>query len=434
MKRFWWVAVVAAAAAFALGAAQGPAQVTPARVATFPIAGSHAIRAGDAGVLPRRSRGRLGPITVTGSRTGAHAGELRPHSDGRGASFVPEKRFARGREGDRADAAEPGRRARRRGLVHGGAAPLAERRHRRAAEAAPAPARGDRPLPLAARSRGPGGAHHPPRRADGARLHHARAVLAQGQPAARRPADQRRPRRPRVVQAGTARHRGHRPQGAAPRRQARAHLVGGALRGRLGLRRLQGARHALPAGGLDRAEERLPRRPPRHAAHRPRHRARAGLRPREARPAPARGRQARLRARQRRPGDRSRHRPRRLRMALARPGAARGEPHAPAGAALVGLLPHQRRRGGRRRQPDRLRAQHLHALQAGPRRRVDHLAARRQAQRLPDGPRHALLLPARPAPVAPGRADAVRQRGRAARAAQAVARDPGCGSTSAASG
>ena len=34
---------------------------------------------------------RLGPITVSGSRSGRHAGTLRAHSDGNGASFVPSR-------------------------------------------------------------------------------------------------------------------------------------------------------------------------------------------------------------------------------------------------------------------------------------------------------------------------------------------------------
>ena len=38
----------------------------------------------------------LGKITVSGSRSGAHKGKLRPHSDGQGASFVPAKAFAAG--------------------------------------------------------------------------------------------------------------------------------------------------------------------------------------------------------------------------------------------------------------------------------------------------------------------------------------------------
>jgi hypothetical protein len=39
---------------------------------------------------------QLGPIAVSGSRSGRHPGTLRPHSDGQGASFVPSKPFRPG--------------------------------------------------------------------------------------------------------------------------------------------------------------------------------------------------------------------------------------------------------------------------------------------------------------------------------------------------
>jgi hypothetical protein len=41
---------------------------------------------------------RLGPIELSGSRTGRHHGTLRAHSDDRGASFVPDKPFEPGEE------------------------------------------------------------------------------------------------------------------------------------------------------------------------------------------------------------------------------------------------------------------------------------------------------------------------------------------------
>src|SRR4051794_19402622 len=44
------------------------------------------------GVAP----GRIGTLRVTGSVSGAHAGKLEPHGDGRGASFVPAKPFSPG--------------------------------------------------------------------------------------------------------------------------------------------------------------------------------------------------------------------------------------------------------------------------------------------------------------------------------------------------
>ena len=44
------------------------------------------------GVAP----GEVGSMIVTGSRSGRHEGSLEPHPDGRGASFVPERRFRPG--------------------------------------------------------------------------------------------------------------------------------------------------------------------------------------------------------------------------------------------------------------------------------------------------------------------------------------------------
>ena len=38
----------------------------------------------------------IGTVTVTGSRSGAHAGTLKAHSDGQGASWLPEKPFTPG--------------------------------------------------------------------------------------------------------------------------------------------------------------------------------------------------------------------------------------------------------------------------------------------------------------------------------------------------
>src|SRR4051812_47927239 len=40
--------------------------------------------------------GQLGRIVVRGSRTGAHGGHIRAHSDGLGASWLPTHRFASG--------------------------------------------------------------------------------------------------------------------------------------------------------------------------------------------------------------------------------------------------------------------------------------------------------------------------------------------------
>src|SRR3954451_5533819 len=39
---------------------------------------------------------QLGPIVVTGSRSGRHTGKVEAHSDGNGGSFVPDKDFRPG--------------------------------------------------------------------------------------------------------------------------------------------------------------------------------------------------------------------------------------------------------------------------------------------------------------------------------------------------
>jgi hypothetical protein len=65
-------------------------------VSAFPAPGTPtALRATEIslrGVAPDQ----VGTVIVTGSRTGRHEGSLEPHPDGRGASFVPERRFRAG--------------------------------------------------------------------------------------------------------------------------------------------------------------------------------------------------------------------------------------------------------------------------------------------------------------------------------------------------
>jgi hypothetical protein len=71
-----------------------PAQAV--RVSAFPAPGTAtALRATEIslrGIAPDR----IGAVTVTGSRSGRHEATLEPHADGRGASFVPERRFKAG--------------------------------------------------------------------------------------------------------------------------------------------------------------------------------------------------------------------------------------------------------------------------------------------------------------------------------------------------
>jgi hypothetical protein len=79
--------------AVALLAASTPAQ---AQVATFPLPGTKTASARTQisfrGVAPDK----IGSVRVTGSRSGRHAGRLRAHSDGQGASFVMPEAFRQG--------------------------------------------------------------------------------------------------------------------------------------------------------------------------------------------------------------------------------------------------------------------------------------------------------------------------------------------------
>ena len=89
---------LAACAGFAPGLIGGTSSSTAASsaVSVFPISGSrvappHA-QISFRGIAPSQ----IGVVTVTGSRSQAHAGRLKPHSDGRGGSFVPTKAFTPG--------------------------------------------------------------------------------------------------------------------------------------------------------------------------------------------------------------------------------------------------------------------------------------------------------------------------------------------------
>jgi Arylsulfotransferase (ASST) len=89
----------AAAVLAACGVAREPTRKQappPSVVAVFPspgtrTAGPHT-QVSMRGIAPERLRG----LVVHGSRSGRHAGRLVPHADGRGASFVPLRPFARG--------------------------------------------------------------------------------------------------------------------------------------------------------------------------------------------------------------------------------------------------------------------------------------------------------------------------------------------------
>jgi hypothetical protein len=92
----WILAVVGGSAAVAAAVGIGQAQEPPPRVSAYPMPSSPAARAETQISLRGAPAERLGPITVTGQRSGAHPGTLRAHSDGRGASFVPQRPFLPG--------------------------------------------------------------------------------------------------------------------------------------------------------------------------------------------------------------------------------------------------------------------------------------------------------------------------------------------------
>ena len=96
------VLVVAAAGAVAMaqegggetgggGETRGPVAVT-----AFPLPGTAVASARTQITLRGAPADQLGTIEVVGSRSGPHAGELRAHPDGRGASFVPREPFRAG--------------------------------------------------------------------------------------------------------------------------------------------------------------------------------------------------------------------------------------------------------------------------------------------------------------------------------------------------
>jgi hypothetical protein len=79
------VAAVLACGAMACSAG---AQTTSAQIGAFPMPGTISASPETQISLRGAAAAELGTITVTGSRTGGHTGTLRPHSDGKGASFV----------------------------------------------------------------------------------------------------------------------------------------------------------------------------------------------------------------------------------------------------------------------------------------------------------------------------------------------------------
>lgn len=78
-------------------AAQGnPAAVTDdgSVIGAFPMPGTPTASPQTQISLRGAAADKLGKITVTGSKTGAHPGKLEAHSDGKGASFLPDEPFS----------------------------------------------------------------------------------------------------------------------------------------------------------------------------------------------------------------------------------------------------------------------------------------------------------------------------------------------------
>ncbi len=65
-------------------------------VSVFPISGGHVAAPATQITFRGVAAAQLGPITVTGSRSGVHSGQVVADSDGDGASFIPAERFTPG--------------------------------------------------------------------------------------------------------------------------------------------------------------------------------------------------------------------------------------------------------------------------------------------------------------------------------------------------
>lgn len=91
--------LIAAIALFALGFTGSTAQAAKSKgISVYPVAGTK--YAGDKttisfrGIKPKQLK--LNKISVIGGKSGVHKGKKLPHSDGKGVSFVPKKKFRRG--------------------------------------------------------------------------------------------------------------------------------------------------------------------------------------------------------------------------------------------------------------------------------------------------------------------------------------------------
>jgi hypothetical protein len=90
------VAAAGLAVALAIAIASGSFRKAADPVAVFPSAGTPTASPRTQVSFRGTPPAELTNIEVTGSKTGRHSGRLSPHSDGRGASFLPDRRFRSG--------------------------------------------------------------------------------------------------------------------------------------------------------------------------------------------------------------------------------------------------------------------------------------------------------------------------------------------------
>src|SRR4051794_1528061 len=77
-------------------AGTSPAVAQARTFSAYPVPGTLTASARTAIAFRGGDARALGGVTVSGSRSGRHAGTLRAHSDGQGVSFVPNRPFAAG--------------------------------------------------------------------------------------------------------------------------------------------------------------------------------------------------------------------------------------------------------------------------------------------------------------------------------------------------